>query len=108
MLNQIVTVPTNPFTFYSDINSQKSYSVKDKSLYEGLVDIANNWNGFLDFDNWQVSIKATIGQDRGITAEYGKRTFKKSEITEDWDMVVTRLKPIGNDGITLPKCLESC
>ncbi len=103
MMNAIKThsSPSLPFTMVSDVTPLKSYSVANKSVYEALVDVANNWNGFLDFDGWNISIRAVIGQDRGITAEYGKN-IQESEIIEDWDLVVTRLKPIGNDGITLP------
>lgn len=88
------------FSIYSDINSLKSMSVIDSSLYDGLLQIADNYNGILDFDEWQIRITSSIGVDRGVVLSYGKN-IQESEVNENWDLVVTKLKPIGNEGITL-------
>ena len=95
------TTPTgSPFTAYSNISTLSVHSVEDMSVYDGLKAIADHYNGFLEFDKWQIRIVSTIGQDRGVTLEYGKN-IQQSEVFENWDNVVTKLKPIGNDGITL-------
>lgn len=100
MLNSIATTPFNNFTFHSDITTLRSKTVENMSLYAALAEIANHWNGTLDFDGWEIQIKSSIGQDRGVTLAYGK-DIEESEIQEDWSKVVTRLKPIGNEGITI-------
>lgn len=91
---------THPFTFTSAIATLKSFSVVDSSLYNALIQIADEYNGILDFNGWTVTISSSIGADNGVVLAYGKN-IQESEINENWDLVVTRLKPIGNDGITL-------
>lgn len=95
------TVPSNsPFTAYSDISTLSVHSVENMSVYDALLSIADHYNGVLDFDMWEIRIISSIGADNGVTLAYGKN-IKESEIYENWDLVVTKLKPIGNDGITL-------
>lgn len=95
------TVPSNsPFTAYSNINTLSVHSVENMSVYEALLSIADHYNGILDFDMWQIRIVSSIGADNGVTLAYGKN-IQESEIYENWDLVVTKLKAIGNDGITL-------
>ena len=91
---------THPFTFTSSITTLKSFSVVDTSLYNALIQIADEYNGILDFNGWTVTISSSIGADNGVILAYGKN-IQESEINENWDLVVTRLKPIGNNGITL-------
>jgi phage minor structural protein len=94
------TEDTTNFTVYSDITTLKTFSVVNVSLYDALRQIADEYNGILDFDGWQIRITANIGADNGVVLAYGKN-IQESEITENWDLVVTKLKPIGNDGILL-------
>jgi phage minor structural protein len=94
------TEDTTNFTVYSDITTLKTFSVVNLSLYDALRQIADEYNGVLDFDGWQIRITANIGADNGVVLAYGKN-IQESEITENWDLVVTKLKPIGNDGILL-------
>jgi phage minor structural protein len=91
---------SHPFTFTSAIATLKSFSVVDSSLYNALIQIADEYNGVLDFNGWNITISSSIGADNGVVLAYGKN-IQESEINENWDLVVTRLKPIGNDGITL-------
>lgn len=91
---------STPFKFSSNINLLRSFSVINVSLYEALGQIASEYAGTLDFDGWNVYILDSIGKDRGISIEYGKN-LESATVTEDWENVVTKLKPIGNNGITL-------
>ncbi|KAF0226183.1 MAG: phage-like [Erysipelotrichaceae bacterium] len=91
---------THPFTFTSAISTLKSFSVVDSSLYNALIQIAEEYNGILDFNGWNITISSSIGADNGVVLAYGKN-IQESEINENWDLVVTKLKPIGNDGILL-------
>lgn len=91
---------STPFVFSSDINLLRSFSVTNVSLYEALGQIASAYAGTLDFDGWNVYILNSIGQDRGISIEYGKN-LENAIVKEDWGNVVTKIKPIGNNGIVL-------
>ena len=91
---------THPFTFTSAITTLKSFSVVDSSLYNTLIQIAEEYNGILDFNGWNITISSSIGADNGVVLAYGKN-IQESEVNENWDLVVTKLKPIGNNGITL-------
>lgn len=93
-------LPNHPFKFGSDILTNKSFSVIDVSLYDALTTIASEYNGTLDFDGWEVYVLSSLGTDRGLSVEYGKN-LESALVVEDWDNVVTQLKPIGNNGITL-------
>ena len=91
---------TVPFTFNTDVVGNQTFSIIDTDVYSGLLDIADRYNGHVVFDWMTVSIKSSIGSDRGMVLEYGKN-IRENEVNEDWSLVVTKLKPIGNEGITL-------
>lgn len=92
----------SPFKTSSNIETNNSYRVVRKSLVEADNEIINRWNGHLVRDNFNVSINSTIGADRGITLKYAKNISNmKSE--ENWDNVVTKILPVGKDGILLPE-----
>lgn len=92
--------PSCSFTVYSDIATTLSFSEIDVSLYDALVDIADRYNGVLDFDGTQLRITSSVGADNQETIQYGSN-LEGATVTENWDSVVTSLKPIGNGGITL-------
>lgn len=94
------STPVLPFTLTSSISTLRSFSVENTSLYEGLVDIASRYNGYIEMNGMTISIVSSIGADNGVTLAYGKN-IQESEVYENWDNVVTRLKPIGNDGLTV-------
>ncbi|HHX80067.1 MAG TPA: hypothetical protein GX692_03275, partial [Acholeplasmataceae bacterium] len=47
-------------------------------------------------------LKQNIGQDFGETIAYGKN-LQNIEVYEDWSNVVTKLYPVGKDGLMLPE-----
>lgn len=91
---------TSPFTMLSNITSINSYRCVRKSLYECLQTIINRWGGHLKRDNWNISILSSIGQDNGITIRYGKNLTNLTA-EYNWDNVVTKLLPVGANGIML-------
>lgn len=97
----------SPFTMYSNVeNVDTAYFIR-KSLLEAWAIIEERWNGVFDADNWNISFLQTIGHDNGETIIYGKN-MQSMEIFEDWSNVVTRLYPVGYDGLMLPeKYIES-
>ena len=100
-INSACDVET-PFNTISDITRINSTRIIRKSLEEAIATIVEKWGGHLYRDNWTVGIKETLGADRGIVIKYGKNS-KNIEAKENWDDVVTKILPVGYDGITLPE-----
>ena len=98
-LNNSCDVET-PFQFISDISTINSYRCVRKTLEEALVTVLDRWGGHLVRDNFNIEIREKIGQDRGVTLSYGKN-IKNIKSNENWDNVVTKILPVGKDGLTL-------
>lgn len=94
------TSDTSPFTTVSNINGINSFRCVRKSLYEAIQTVIQRWGGHLVRDNFTIKVMQNIGQDNGVTVRYGKN-LKDITCTENWDNVVTRLLPVGKDGLTL-------
>ena len=94
------TSDTSPFTTLSDITSINSFRCVRKSLYEAIQTILERWGGHLVRDNFTIKIMSSIGQDNGVTIRYGKN-LKSITCESNWDNVVTKLMPVGKDGILL-------
>ena len=91
---------TSPYTVASNIGRINSLRIIRKSFYECINEIVDRWGGHLYRDNWNISILASIGVDNGITIEY-KKNLQELNATYDWSNVVTKLMPVGKDGILL-------
>ena len=91
-----------PFTTISDISTLNSVRIVRKSLEEAIAILTEKWGGHLYRDNWVIGIKENIGMDRGAVIKYGKNS-QNIEADENWDDVVTKMLPVGYDGITLPE-----
>ncbi len=98
-LNNACDVET-PFQFISDISTINSYRCVRKTLEEALVTVLDRWGGHLVRDNFNIEIREKIGQDRGVTLSYGKN-INNIKSNENWDNVVTKILPVGKDGLTL-------
>lgn len=92
----------SPFTMTSDINTIASYRCVRKSLYEAIQVVLERWGGHLVRDNFEIKIMNSIGSDNGVTIRYGKN-LKNIQATYNWDAVVTKLMPVGADGLMLPE-----
>lgn len=91
---------TSPFITLSDIQSINSFRCVRKSLAEAFNTVLERWGGHLVRDNWHVSIMNQIGQDNGVTIQY-KKNLKEITVDYDWSNVVTKLMPVGKDGLLL-------
>ena len=89
-----------PFNFLSDITTVASYRCIRKSLEEAVATVLEKWSGHIIRDNWDVEIRETIGEDRNVVLAYGK-DIVSIKSNEDWDDVVTKILPVGKDGLTL-------
>ena len=91
---------TSPFTTLSDITSINSFRCVRKSLYEAIQTIIERWGGHLVRDNFTIKVMSSIGQDNGVTIQYGKN-LKSITCETNWDNVVTKLMAVGKDGLLL-------
>lgn len=96
----MATDTTSPFTTISDVSTIHSYRCVRKSLYEAIQTILERWGGHLVRNNFNIGIRESIGQDNGVTIRYAKN-LKEITKTENWDSVVTKLLPVGKDGLLL-------
>ena len=91
---------TSPFTTLSDIQTINSYRCVRTSLAQAINVILERWGGHLVRDNWNISIMNQIGMDNGVTIQY-KKNLKEITVDYDWSSVVTKLMPVGKDGLLL-------
>ena len=90
----------SPFTMSSDVTKLNTYRCVRTSLAECIETILERWGGHLVRDNWNISIFTDIGVDNGITIEY-KKNLAELTASYDWSNVVTKIMPVGKDGILL-------
>lgn len=100
-LNQ-ATEPASPFSTLSDVGTVNSYRCVRKSLYEAIQTVIERWGGHIVRDNWNIRLMTSIGADNGVTVRYAKN-LKEITVDENWDEVVTKLMPVGRDGLLLPE-----
>lgn len=94
------TEPQSAFTTISDVQAVDSFRCVRKSLYEAIQTVIERWGGHLVRDNWEIEIRDTIGNDNGVVIRY-RKNLKELTSEENWDNVVTKLLPVGKDGILL-------
>lgn len=93
---------TSPFTTVSDITEINSFRCVRKSLYEAIQTVLERWGGHLVRDNYTIAIMNAIGKDNGVVVRYAKN-LKEINCEYNWDNVVTKLMPVGKDGLLLDK-----
>ena len=94
------TEPTSAFTTISDVTEVNSYRCVRNSLREAVETVLERWGGHLVRNNFTIGIYESIGQDNGVTVRYAKN-LKDISCAEDWTNVVTKLLPVGDNGIML-------
>lgn len=94
------TSDLSPFTTISDVLTVSSFRCVRKSLYEAIQVVLERWGGHLVRDNWNIGIRDSIGQDNGVTIRYSKN-LKDINVVYNWENVVTKLMPVGKDGLLL-------
>ena len=93
------------YTGHSNISKlNTSYYIR-KNIVEALIgdkdnSFINRWGGEFYCENFDVYINNRIGSDNGVRVEFG---YNLNEIEEDINIenVVTRIIPVGFNGITL-------
>lgn len=90
-------VVDNPFTFWTDKESSTIYNLKEpknaRQVLGGsegsLIDV---YGGELEFDNYNVKLHNSRGNDSGVTIRYGKNLTELSQ-DETIESVVTAIYP---------------
>lgn len=98
-LNNATDNPS-PFQVVSDIATVNSYRCVRTSLYDAFSTVLERWGGHFVRDNYRFGIMSAIGRDNGVTVRY-KKNLKEMTCTTNWDNVVTKLMPVGKDGLML-------
>lgn len=91
---------TTPFTTISDVTTVHTYHCIRHSFYEAITTVLERWGGHLVRDNFRIEIRNNIGQDNGVVVKY-KKNLKDITCQSNWDNVVTKLMPVGKDGLLL-------
>lgn len=100
------TVYANDFVASSDVLKIASARYVRKNFVEAILGsdnaFANTWGGELQRNNKHFAMNTNKGMDRGVQIRYGKNM---KEITWDIDItgIVTRIYPVGFDGLLLPE-----
>lgn len=92
----------SPFTTTSNINTLSTFRCVRNSLEEAINTVIERWGGHLVRNNFNISILDEIGADRGIQIKYSKN-LKELKVNENWDDVVTKILPVGKNGLLLPE-----
>ena len=95
------TEPQSEFTTISDIDTVSSYRCVRKSLFEAIQTLIERYGGHIVADKFSIGIRQNIGQDKGVVVRYAKN-LQEITCSENWDNVVTKLMPVGKDGLLLP------
>ncbi len=110
-LDQLLRSATTPHRFTatsSDTATRASARVVRMNLAAAIMDqgsdntFASRWAGELTRDNWHIHHTATRGADRGVVIR-DRKNLTGYTSTIDLTSVVTRIVPVGFDGITLPE-----
>lgn len=97
----------NNFTYYSDISGTKSARYVRRNPVEAIMgDIENSmlnvFGGDLERDNFTIKQLAQRGLSNGIKLLFGKN-ITEIKITSDYSSIITRILPLGFDGLMLPE-----
>lgn len=94
------TETKSPFTTLSDVQTVSSFRCIRKTLYEAIQTLIERWGGHLVRNNFNIEIRNTIGQDNGVLVRY-KKNLKDITCKYDYSNVVTKLLPVGKNGVLL-------
>lgn len=94
------TEPMSEFVTISDVQTIDSFRCVRKSLYEAIQTVIERWGGHLVRDNFRIELRQQIGADNGVTVRY-RKNLKEITCKYDWSSVVTKLLPVGANGILL-------
>lgn len=96
------------FTGHSNILSlNTAHYIRKHIANEALISddensFINKWGGELDVDNFNVYMNDRTGGEYGVTFKYGRDLIDLNE-NSNIDSLITRILPVGFNGITIPE-----
>lgn len=95
------------FTFQSDLSGVKSARYVRRNPVECIMgnienSMINIFGGDLERDNYTIKLLAQRGTTNGVKLIFGKN-IQEIKITSDYSSIVTRVLPLGFDGLMLPE-----
>ena len=97
LVGDLITI----YTADSDIITANTIDVEEKNPVEAIFSIINIWGcGELKRDNFDIKILKAIGKDAGVLIAQGKN-IAGLKFNIDTTSVVTKLCPVGKNGIKL-------
>lgn len=96
-----------PFVFRSDINFSASARYVRRNPVEAIIgdidtSMVNLFRGELERDNFTIKLLQNRGHDNGEKLIFGKN-IKEIKITTDTSSILTRILPLGFDGLMIPE-----
>lgn len=84
------SVPSTPFTFFTNVGKSGTMSVPKPSSIRSLLggsdgSILDTFGGEYLFDKWNISLLESRGADRGVTIRYGKNMTDLEQEENDTD-----------------------
>ena len=84
------SVPSTPFTFFTNVGKSGTMSVPKPSSIRSLLggsdgSILDTFGGEYLFDKWSISLLESRGADRGVTIRYGKNMTDLEQEENDTD-----------------------
>lgn len=92
----------------SDTSTRASARIVRQSLAAAILDsktdnsFVSRWGGELTFDNWHIHHAPRIGANRGMVIR-DRKNLSGYESSLDYTTIVTRILPVGYDGLLLPE-----
>ena len=98
---------SHKFKGYSNISTQATARYVRKNPIEAIIgDLDNSfvkvWGGELERNNFNIRMLSKRGEDKGYKIKYAKN-LTGIDFTKDDSSVITRLRPVGYDGLLLPE-----
>jgi phage minor structural protein len=88
------------YTVKSNITRTSTLNISMGNAVESIFSIIDLWVGELVRDNFNIEINESKGLNRGVKISYGKNIIGINE-TINSDNILSRIYPIGYDGLTL-------
>jgi phage minor structural protein len=110
-LDQLLAAANTPHRFTatsSDTTTRASARVVRMPLAQAVMDtgedntFASRWGGEITRDNWHIHHATQRGQDRGVVIR-DRKNLTGYQASIDFSTVVTRILPVGYDGLLLPE-----
>lgn len=109
-LDQLLGAANSPHGFSassSDNSRRSSARIVRTPLSAALLDDSDNsfisrWGGELIFDNWHIHHAPRIGANHGVVIR-DRKNLSGYESSLDYTTIVTRILPVGYDGLLLPE-----